>query len=61
MNIEVNLLTYRRMKAEVLQQLPRKYRTMVVLDPHLISHNKSMKDSHSAVEKSKVFSRLITK
>lgn len=46
--------TCRRMKKDVLRQLPSKVRTMIVLDPGSVSVNKTMKASHNLVDKMKV-------
>ena len=44
----------RRLKHDVIKQLPPKQRQMVVLDPSSIKTNKSMTSSHRLVEKAKV-------
>jgi 16S rRNA C1402 (ribose-2'-O) methylase RsmI len=44
----------RRMKSDVLGQLPSKRRTMIVLDPSLVKLNKVLEKSHSQLQTSKV-------
>ena len=45
---------YRRLKREVLDQLPSKVRQMVVLDPSSVKVGRDMKISHKFVDKAKV-------
>lgn len=43
----------RRLKKDVLHQLPSKYRIMIILDPGSVSVNKTMKVSHDMVGRTK--------
>ncbi len=44
----------RRLKHDVIKQLPPKRRQMVLLDPSSVKVNKTMTSSHRLVEKAKV-------
>jgi len=49
---------YRRLKKDVLEQLPDKTRQMVVLEPAAVKISKNMKTSHKLVDKMKVIFRI---